>query len=467
MPLTSPIAATGPAVVRYEPRGAAGDLFRCRDGEVCISGPAGTGKSLAALYRLHLSALANPRIRCLIVRKTGVSLSSTTLVSFEQKVAGEAIAAGVVRWFGGSPREAAGYRYANGSKINVGGLDNPDKVMSSEYDLIFVDEATEISEDDWEKLGTRLRNFRLAWQQQIAACNPAGPQHWLKQRADRGEMRMLVSRHRDNPEYYTRDGQLTPRGRGYIDGKLGKLTGVRRLRLLQGVWAAAEGVIYEEWDPTVHVIPRFRVPDSWTRYLSVDFGFVNPFAVGWWAEDHDGRLFMFREHYMTGRLVEDHAADILATCTRLDPDYRHPEGRPRYAYHGRVWTEPRPRMVICDHDAEDRATLERHLGMSTVPAWKTVKDGIEAVKARLRDAGDGRARLFAFEDCLVERDVALVEAKRPASVLEEVGGYVWAPGRDGKPLKEEPVKLDDHGLDQLRYMCATLDLAPRPRVRMM
>ena len=59
-----------------------------------MAGPAGTGKSLACLFRVHLAALNNPGIRCLIVRKTAVSLGATTLVTFEKKVAAHAIAAG-------------------------------------------------------------------------------------------------------------------------------------------------------------------------------------------------------------------------------------------------------------------------------------------------------------------------------------------------------------------------------------
>src|SRR6185312_10700380 len=119
-------------LVRYEPRGAARQLFGNRDSEVVIAGPAGTGKSLACLYRLHFAALSHPGIRCLIARKTAVSLGSTTLVTFEGRVAAEALAHGTVRWFGGSPREAAAYRYSNKSIIVVGGLDKPEKVLSSE-----------------------------------------------------------------------------------------------------------------------------------------------------------------------------------------------------------------------------------------------------------------------------------------------------------------------------------------------
>ncbi len=456
------------AIVRYEPRGAARQLFKTRDSELVIAGPAGTGKSLAALFRLHLTALHNPNIRCLIVRKTAVSLTSTTLVTFDKKVATDALARGIVRWFGGSAREAAGYRYSNGSVIVVGGMDKSEKIMSAEYDLVFADEATELTIDDWEAIATRLRNGALSWQQQIAACNPSHPAHWLKQRCDQGEATMLVSRHRDNPAYVNADGTHTAKGAAYF-AKLDKLTGVRKARLRDGTWSAAEGQIYDSWDDAIHLVDPRPIPEGWTRWWTVDFGFTNPFVLQCWAEDDDGRLWLYREIYRTKRLVEDHARHILrlvrrcATCcgsTAADHDCHTCEACVL------EWTEPQPRAIICDHDAEDRATLERHLEMGTQAAHKSVSDGIQAVQARLKVAGDGRPRLFVVRDALVERDPLLDDASLPMSVTDEVGGYVWAvkPGNAGG-LKEEPVKKDDHAMDALRYMVAERDLGSRPSVR--
>lgn len=436
-------------VVRYEPRGAALDVFKSRDSELVIAGPAGTGKSLACLWRIHLAALNNPGIRALIVRKTAVSLGSTTLVTYEKKVAAAAMAAGIVRWFGGSPREAPCYRYANGSVIVVGGLDKSEKIMSAEYDLVFADEATELTVTDWESIGTRLRNGQLAWQQQIAACNPAQPTHWLKQRCDQGTARMLISRHRDNPAYVNADGSFTPAGAAYF-AKLDALTGVRRLRLRDGKWAAVEGQIYESFDESIHIVDEVKPTAAWTRWGAVDFGYTNPFVYQDWWEDPDGRLYLANEIYFTRRLVEDHAERIKSLLY-------YPNGQPR----GQV-----PRALYVDHDAEDRATLERKLGLSTKPAHKSVSDGIQAVQSRLKVQEDGKPRLFIARNALVERDAELETGSLPMCTADEITGYVWAvkPGNRGG-LKEEPVKEHDHGCDAMRYMVAARDLVGRTRVR--
>lgn len=451
-------------VHEYHPRGSARAVLECRDPEVLMSGPAGTGKSRACLEKLNLQALKWPGMRGLIVRKTAVSLTSSALQTWEQIVIPEALKTGLVTYHGGSRRVPPQYRYANGSTISIGGMDKPSKIMSTEYDVVFAQEAIELTEDDWEAIVTRLRNGRMPYQQLVADTNPSYPTHWLKQRCDRGQTTMLACLHTDNPVYFGPDGEPTERGRDYVLGKLANLTGVRYQRLYRGLWVAAEGVIYDEWQPAVNLIDRFYVPKEWDRWWVVDFGYTRPFCLQWWAEDPDGRAYLYREIYRTRRLVEDHARDALRQVIDLrtcpidpgtgEPDLLHPDAR---------WKEPEPRAIICDHDAEDRATLERWLGRSTDPAHKTVLDGIEAVKSRLRAAGDGKPRLFIMRDALVQLDQDLADAKLPTCTVDEIGGYVWA----DKKTKEEPVKENDHGMDAVRYFVAERDLGGRPNIRFM
>lgn len=315
------------------------------------------------------------------------------------------------------------YRYPNGSQIVVGGLDKPGKVMSTEYDAIYVCEAIELAEEAWEALTTRLRNYVLPYQQLLADTNPDRPTHWLKKRADTGRVLMLESRHDDNPRLW--DGKdWTAEGCDYI-AKLDALTGPRKQRLRYGRWVQAEGVVYDGWDAAIHIVDRFAVPPNWPRFLSVDFGFTNPFVCQWWGMDPDGRLYLYREIYHTRRLVEDHARRILELSCG----------------------EPAPLAIVCDHDAEGRATLERDPGMATTPAVKGAGQktpGIESVARRLRRAADGYPRLFILRDSLDERDPELVAAKKPGCTAEEFDSYVWDT-RGNRARGEVPVKVDDHG----------------------
>ncbi len=397
---------------------------------------------------MHICATLCPNLRALIVRKTRESVTESALVTFEEHV----LPAGHSALDGPQRRMRQAYHYPNGSEIVVGGLDKPGKIMSTEYDLAYVQEAIELTEDAWEALTTRLRNGAMPYQQIIADTNPDKPTHWLKRRCDAGRSLMLESRHEDNPRLYV--GGWTVEGASYLS-RLEALTGPRYQRLRMGRWVQAEGVVYEGWDAATHLIDRFPVPPEWRRYWAVDFGFTNPFVCQWWAQDPDGRLYRYREIYRTQTLVEDHARAMLAAS-----GWHHKAGFEGPPAGG----EPRPVAVICDHDAEDRATLERHLGMKTVPAWKGVSDGIQAVAARLRPAADGRPRLFLMRDSLVGRDARRDEAKKPCDTAEEIDGYVWNVG-GGRRKGEEPVKEDDHGCDALRYVVAYLDAQPRRKLQ--
>lgn len=422
-------------------RGAAADLFRDEGPEVAVVGSAGTGKTVAALMKLHADSSRIPGLQSLIVRQTHASLTASTLVAFEQFVAPQEIASGKVRWFGGSGSKPAGYRYPNGSMIMVGGMDNPGKVLSMSLDRILVDEANQISITAYETLLTRLRGSAPTYKQIVTACNPDHPEHWLKQRADdaSNKMRMYTSVHEDNPYLCGPDGRWTEAGTDYM-GFLDSLTGVRRLRYRDGVWAAAEGLVYDDWRDDLNRIDPFAVPADWPLLLAVDFGYSNPFVCQWWRVDPDGRMYLTREIHQTQTLVEDHAKRIKA----LIQQYKDVEGRPF--------------AVVCDHDSEDRATLTRHLGLSTVAARKAVSRGVQMTQARIRPAGDGKPRLYVFRDSLMGRDAVAESQKRPRGFLGEVNGYVWAMerGADGIP-KEAPLKQHDHSMDAARYAVAHLD----------
>jgi PBSX family phage terminase large subunit len=449
----------------YEPRGGCKEVFESRVEEVLISGPAGTGKSRACLEKLFTVCLATPNVRALIVRKTLASLGSTALVTWRNFVVKEAVATGTVVYYGGSKEEAAQYRFKNGSSVTIGGLDKATRIMSSEYDIIYVQEATEITLEDLELMKTRLRNWQTSFQQLLMDCNPAGDKHWLKLRANDGLTDLIESRHEDNPRLFNADGTMTVRGEKYI-GILDKLTGVRYKRLRLGLWVSAEGVVYEEFDPAYHILQwefdeddnRLPLPTEWPRYWLIDFGFTNPFAWQCWAQDpEDGAFYMYREIYHTDRTVEEHAKQIMdivapeKTITWYDHLNRTERSRTE-----REWIEPLPTMVITDWDAEGRRTFERKTGLGTKPAIKNVFEGINCVKERLAFDEHGNAGVYLMADALVERDQSLADKLLPTCTQEEFSSYVWKISADGR-IQDEPVKRDDHGLDLVRYLIAEFD----------
>ena len=431
-------AAAGVRYVDYEPWGAVKELFSRKDRELFISGPAGTGKTRGCLEKINWCLEKYPNARGFMARKTRRSLTQSAMVTFEQEVLPNPT------WvpFHGGDQE---YRYPNGSILYVAGLDDPQKLLSSQWDIGFIPQAEELLEHDWEIVArSRMRNQKMPYAQVIGDCNPGPPEHWILGRKAAGKAMMLESRHQDNPLMWnSTTQQWTPWGLEYL-ADLDALTGALYKRLRLGQWAGAEGTVYEEvWDAAVHVIDRFykdddlakdQVPADWPRYWTVDFGYTNPFVWKAFAQDPDGRLIMYKEIYKTKRLVEDHARDIVRVTKN----------------------EPKPKAIICDHDAEDRATLERHIGMATKGAWKSVRPGIQAVTARLRKAGDGKPRVLYMRDSLVEIDRELLKKHLPTCTTSEFDVYAWDTSNN-KKVGEEPVKKYDHGMDADRYLVAFVD----------
>ena len=390
-----------------------------------ISGPAETGKTWACCQKLNALLWKYPGATGAVVRKTRQSMNGSVLATYKKVLGPDT----PVRAYGGENPEW--FDYPNGSRLYIGGMDNASKILSAERDFIYVNQAEELTLADWETLLTRAsgRAANAPYPQLFGDCNPGPPTHWIKQRPS---ILLLESRHEDNPTLFDEQGQLTQRGARTL-AILDSLTGVRYQRLRLGKWVAAEGMVYETFDRAVHLVDRFPIPSDWWRMRAIDFGYTNPFVCLWIAVDHDGRLYVYREIYMTGRTVEAHAAQIKALS----------EGE-------------RIRFTVADHDAEDRATLAAK-GIPTLPANKAISPGIQAIQDRLKRAGDGKPRLFLLRDSLVEADQGLADARKPYCTEHEFDSYQWPKGQDGRAMKEVPVDLYNHGMDSLRYAVMAAD----------
>lgn len=409
-------------------RGKVKEFWHCQDHELILSGPYETGKTFAALSKLHAMLCLFPKSRALFVRKTYASLTTSAVITYEQKVLPVPIddeRCPIRKLGGSSPSE---YVYPNKSVIITGGMDNADKFLSAEFDFVYANQAEELQLDDWEKLVGRAtgRAGNAPYPQVMGDCNPGSPTHWI---LSRDSLQLFPTRHEDNPRLFdARLGQWTSEGQRTMR-ILDSLTGLRYKRGRLGLWAAAEGQIYD-YDQDIHLIDRFEIPTDWMRFRTVDFGLSNPFVCQWWAVDHDNRMYMYREIYMTQRTVRRHADRINELSEGEDIQ-----------------------TTVCDHDAEDRATLEEN-GIPTIPAEKAVTVGIEKVQDRLAKAQDGKPRIFFLRDSLVETDLERQSVRKTLCTTDEFGGYVWGPSespRTGESKKDTPIKKDDHGMDAMRY----------------
>lgn len=406
----------------YEWRGGNLELINSRDPEVIAEGPSETGKTYAACYKMHMNCREYPGSQHTLIRKVAATIPGTVLVTMK-RIIGDF----PVTYYGGDKNPEM-IIYPNGSVIWIAGMDKPGKALSGERDTIQVCQAEELSIDDWEVLTTRTtgRGSVMPYTQMFGDCNP-GAARWLKERQEAGSLRMIPTKHEDNPSLFTVDGQMTAQGVRSM-ARLDALTGARYKRLRLGLWATVEGAIYEDFDPAVHMIDADKCPPFVRRFRVVDFGFTNPFVCQWWGMDADGRLYRYREIYQTKKLVEDLTPEII-----------------------RLTGDEEIEFSIADHDAEDRATMERH-GIYTIPAKKDVSPGIQAVQSRMKVQGDGKPRIYFVRGALVEVDESLREAHKPTCTEDELPEYSWQKYPDGKPNKEQPLKVNDHGCDTTRYL---------------
>jgi phage terminase large subunit len=396
-----------------------------RDRSFCVllTGSAGGGKSRIAAEKLHGACLKYPGTMALAIRKTRESMTNSTVLFLSRSVIGRDPS---VRHNASAHR----FEYANGSILAYGGMKDDEqreqiRSIGAEggLDIVWMEEATQFTEDDFNELSARVRGRAMGWRQIILGTNPDAPNHWINKRLIIGGEAHVYYSHAEDNTYNPKD---------YI-GTLDRLTGVLALRLRKGQWTQAEGAVYDIYSDAVHLVDPFPIPQTWRRIRVIDFGFTNPFVCQWWTIDPDGRMYLYREIYMTGRTVQTHARQIkeLSIGERIEE-------------------------TICDHDAEDRATLDEN-GIGNVAAVKDVSRGIQAVTERLKIAGDNRARLFLIRGALVESDPLLESAHHPTCTADEITIYAWEKTRDGKPNKEEPHKENDHGCDAMRYGVMYLD----------
>lgn len=416
-------------------RGAALDMWHSTDHEAILAGAAETGKTYACLHKLHMLMLKHPGAQAAIVRKTYSSLHGTALQTFRRILGKDT----TVHSFGGEKPEW--FDYPNGSRVFVGGMDNPQKVLSSERDLIYVNQAEELELGDWETLTTRCtgRGGVMPFAQIYGDCNPGPATHWL---LNRPSLKLLYSHHEDNPTLFDDTGNQTEQGRKTL-AVLDALTGVRHKRLRLGLWVGAEGMVYEDWNRETHLVDDAQLQE-WGILTEegkpnhanlqaviggVDWGFTNPGVLAVWAVDKDGRVYLLREWYMTGKTI----------------DWWIERG-----IEARDWWGIR--LFVCD-PAEPAYIRQLNVAkLGAIGGKNDIAPGIQALQARLKTQGDGRARLYVRRDHLAERDPRREASHLPCGFVEEIEGYVWTKSKEGGAEKEEPVKHNDHSCDQARYV---------------
>ena len=261
-------------------------------------------------------------------------------------------------------------------------------------------------------------------------CNPDGPFHWFKinwinratgyltkeqikqAKDEKKELRNLVYLH------FTMDDNLSLSERIKARYRSG-YTGVFFDRYILGLWAVAEGIIYDMFDTARHTVVSAKDKLTAKRYVSCDYGTQNATVFLLWEKGTDGIWYCTKEYYYSGRDKKKQKTDS------------------EYADDLKKWLNGiKIRAIIVDPSAASFIAELRKRGYPVRPAINDVADGIRLVGSLLN-----LEKIKFYQSC--------------ENTLLEFASYVW----DEKAVecgRDEPLKQRDHAMDAVRYFCSTI-----------
>jgi phage terminase large subunit len=242
-------------------------------------GARGGGKSWALRRKLVALCLRYPGIHCLLLRRSYPELKTNHLIP-------------MLCEYGALFEYREGEKLLemkNGSRIDLGycACDRDAlRYQGQEYDIIAVDEATQLSEYQFSLISASLRGVGDYPRRIYLTCNPGGVGHaWVKRLfIDR------VYRPGERPEDYSfiqalvyDNDVLQAADPGYVR-QLEALPARLKDAWLHGRWDVFEGQFFAEFDESVHVFDADPekgaatenaavIPNNLRRFVALDYGF--------------------------------------------------------------------------------------------------------------------------------------------------------------------------------------------------
>ncbi len=388
-------------------------------------GGVGSGKTMALDWEALLLSLEFPGNYGLVGRLYYPELRDTTMHDFFEICPSE-----LIKEYKKTEHKVTLF---NNSTIIFRALEDPDKIKSLNLGWFGIDEMTEVPENVFLMLQSRLRRTNVPRRVGFGSTNPEG-HDWVFQR--------FGIKHKDDPKYLMVNVASTENPHlpdDYVDDLMGSYDEIWIKRYIMGDPSAFEGQIISIWDPKVHIIKAFDPPPEWTRVVVLDHGTNNPTAVLWGVVHPEGFLIIYKEHYAAGQIVEWHAKRIYelngsdnVTLWVADP-----------AIFNRTQQDSRRGL----HSIAD---LYAELGIHFAPGDNDVKTGIDYMLRHFRvdeskvnpfTQKEGSPKVFITSDC--------------ENLIREIPQYRWKKQRLRGVYRnqpEEPEKSNDHTVDCLRYM---------------
>lgn len=448
------------ANVIWTPQPKQAEFMSRGEAEALYGGAAGGGKTDCAVMEA-LRQVEIPHYRGLILRKTYPQLSD--IIERTRELYKRAY-----------PKAKYNdtkhvWTFPSGAKIYFGSLQHTkDRInyQGKQYDFIDFDELTQFTWEEYSYLFSRNRPNGKGTRCYIRAqANPGGIGHgWVKERfvtpcppgQTIWEKLEVVSPSGDKltkwrsrvfiPSTVFDNQALLENDPDYLMN-LAALPEAERKALLYGDWDSFSGQVFIEWrnDPThyedrinTHVINPFVVPNSWKIYRSCDWGYSKPFSVGWYAVDHDRRIYRIRELYgctgtpnvgiqwNPGKLAEE-----IKLIESEDPNLK-----------GKQITGICDPAIYQQDGGESQAEIMAKHGVFWNKGDHSRIPGKMQIHYRLAMDESGRPNLYIFKTC--KHCIRTL----PSLVYSEVN------------VEDVDSTQEDHIYDEMRYICMANPISP-------
>ena len=435
---------------------------------VGYGGARGGGKSWAVRVKAVLLCLRYAGIQVMIVRRTYPELRENHILPLCR----------MLGCYGDEEERIASYNdgqkqilFPNGSRILFRYLEHETDALrfqGSEIDVLFVDEATQQSEENIEKLRACVRGVNRFPKRIYYTCNPGGEGHaWVK--------RLFIDRafkEGERPEEHSFIQALVTDNHALMEAdpdyvrQLEALPPKLRMAWRYGSWEVFEGQFFEDFriEPDLaaaqkagcsltaeelkkqgrwcHVIAPLDLCSGprrgWRILRSYDFGYGKPFSCAWWAVDYEGVIYRILELYgCTGtpneglRWTPDRQFQEIARIEQEHPWLRGKqiEG----VADPSIWDASR---------GESIADTAARCGLWFTPGDNKRIPGWMQCHYRLQFDEEGYSRMYVFDNCRAFiRTIPLMMFHKT------------------KP-EDLDTELEDHVADEWRYLCMSRPVKP-------
>lgn len=433
--------------------------------EVLYGGAAGGGKSDAMVIEA-LRQVNIPHYKGLIIRKTFPQLAELIDKSLNY----------YPRVFPGARYNSSSHTWTfpSGAKIIFGSMQHTkDKhqYQGKAYDFVGFDELTHFTFEEYNYLFSRNRPNGPGTRVYIrSTANPGGIGHgWVKERfitAGRpmqpikevvkwrdpsGKEHSAISTRIFVPSTVFDNKILLENDPEYVQ-RLASMPEAERNALLYGDWDSFSGQVFTEWRNdsehyfdrlNTHVISPFRIPDTWRVWCGMDWGYSRPFSVGWFAVDHERRLYHIKELYgCTGTPnvgVKWEPSEVARMIKRIEAEDPNLKGRTIYRVGDpAIWGSDGTESIGALMERE-RVYFERGDNARI--------DGKMQLHHRLAFDDEGKPMFYVFDTC--------------KHFIRTFPNLVY----DETHVEDIDTDGEDHAYDMARYVAMKNPISPRPRAK--